>query len=191
MITKKAITALIAGLALAGTANALMWEDYDYVGEWMTEGETYTGSFKIVAPVDTYDPTQHHVTDARVGFSFADSNNDRYHGSGADGMEWVDVWIDATKIFNNVEVDGSHSGGFDWIYSGLNGSLVADLQDGILNYTVRVENRNDGKRNDVWFKEAKLKAWGGSKKVPDSGTSVTLLGLGLAFLAVIRKRMAK
>ena len=187
---KNAITALLSGLFLAASANALMWEDYDYVGEWMTEGESYTGSFSITAPVDDYDPALHHVTSARVGFSFADSNDDSY-GRGGDGKEWVDVWIDATQIFDHVEVDGSRSGGFDWIWSGLNGFLVADLQDGMVNYTVQVENKRDGKRNDVWFKEAKLKAWGGYKQVPDSGASLALLGLGMAFIVGIRKRVAK
>ncbi len=176
---------ILTGLFIASSSYALMWQDYDYVGTFLEEGESYTGQFKIKAPVDTYDPAMHYVSHARVGFSFSDG-----YRRGDRGYEYVDVWMDSTKIFNNREVDGTHMYGFDWIWRGLGGSLIADLQDGILNYTVKVERRRDGYNNDVWFKEAKLKAWGG-KKVPDSGSSMILLGLGMVCLFGLNRRFNK
>ncbi len=191
MRTTVKILAIAAGLFMASSSYALMWQDYDYVGKFLREGESHTGQFKITAPVDTYDPSMHVVTSAKVGFSFSDG----YYG-GDYGYEFVDVWIDSTQIFDHVEVDGTHKYGFHWIWKHLNGSLIADLQDGILNYTVKVENYRDGKNNDVWFKEAKLKAWGekrtgGGQPVPDSGSSVILLGLGMICLFGLNRRSKK
>jgi len=178
--------AIAAGLLMASSSYALMWQDYDWVGKFLKEGESHTGQFKITAPVDTYDPTMHYITSAKVGFSFSDG-----YKYGDYGYEYVDVWIDSTQIFDHVEVDGTHKYGFHWIWKDLNGTLITDLQDGILNYTVKVEKTSDGKNNDVWLKQAKLKAWGEKRPVPDSGSSAILFGLGMISLFGMSRRFRK
>jgi hypothetical protein len=73
--------------------------------------------------------------------------------------------------------------------------MLTDLQDGVISYTVMVENRSDRRYNDVWFKEAKLNAWGNenpdSHGVPDSGASVLMLGIGLLSIFLLRQRTAR
>ena len=73
--------------------------------------------------------------------------------------------------------------------------MQTDLQDGVISHAVRVENRSDRRYNDVWVKEAKLNAWGNeipdSHGVPDVGTSVLMLGIGLLSILLLRRRTAR
>jgi hypothetical protein len=174
---------LAAGLLAAGTtAHALTWQDYDSIVKYMGEGSAHTGEFRILAPVDTYNPAIHHVTSARVGFAFADD--------ASDVAEEVDIWIDLTKIWNNLEVDGTHPAvNFDWHWQNLSGALLGDLQDGILNYKITIQNTSGG-YGDTWLKAAWLKAEGGYKQVPDAGATLSLLGLALTLLGAARARRA-
>ncbi len=179
-----------AATALAPSSFGLMWQDYDYVGVFLGEGESYSGQFDITGSSNGYDQNLHELTHARVGFSFSDG-----YWSGDSGKEWVDVWLGSSQVWDHREVDGTHRYGFDWIWRGLNGTMLADLQDGIISYTVKVENRRDGKYNDVWLKEAKLKAWGNEipdrHGVPDSGASVLLLGIGLLSAFLLKRRVTR
>ena len=132
-----------AAVALSSPASALYWEDYDSIVVKLGEGQSYKGQFQITAPVDTYNPAIHYVTSARVGFAFADDDRN-------DVREYVDIWIDATKIWNDLEVDGTHPAiNFDWNWKWLSGSLVTSLQDGFLNYTVKVQNTS-GSTGSSW-----------------------------------------
>ena len=73
--------------------------------------------------------------------------------------------------------------------------MLTDLQDEVISYTVRVENRSDRRYNDVWFKEAKLNAWGSenpdSHGVPDAGASVLMRRIGLLSIFLLRQRTAR
>lgn len=184
------ISALAIATILASSSFGLMWQDYENVGVFLGEGQSYTGQFNIASPSVGYDQSIHELTHARVGFSFSDG-----YWSGDSGREWVDVWLDSSQLWNHREVDGTHRYGFDWIWRGFNGNMLADLQDGVISYTVKVENRRDRRYNDVWFKEAKLKAWGNERPdghgVPDSGASVFLLGIGLLSAMLLKKGLAK
>lgn len=172
-----------AAVALSSTASALYWEDYDSIVVKLGEGQSYHGEFRIVAPVDTYNPAIHTVTSARVGFAFADD--------ASDVGEYVDIWIDASKIWNDLEVNGTHPAiNFAWSWKWLSGSLLTQLQDGVLNYTVKIQNTPNG-YGDTWLKAAHLKAWGELKQVPDSGSTLALFGLGLLGLVAARTRFAK
>jgi len=178
------------GVILGAVSHALMWQDRDYVGVFLGEGQSYTGEFDIASPDAGYDPNQHEVTRARVGFSFSDG-----YRRGDRGGEWVDVWLESNQLWNDREVDGTHRYGFDWIWRGLSGTMLTDLQDGVLSYTVKVENRSDGRYNDVWLKQAKLKAWGQEVPsvhgVPDGGATIALLILALAILFLLGQQMAR
>lgn len=107
----------------------------------------------------------------------------------------MDVWLVFPHVWIHLEVDGTHRHGFDWIWCGLNGTMLTVLQDGVTSYAVRVENRSDRRYNDVWFKEAKLNAWGNeipdSHGVPDAGASVLMLRIGILNILLLRQRTTK
>jgi hypothetical protein len=73
--------------------------------------------------------------------------------------------------------------------------MLTDLQDEVISYTVRVENRSDRRYNDVWFKEAKLNAWGSenpdSYGVPDAEAPVLMFRIGLLSIFLLRQRTAR
>ncbi len=184
------IIAISGTLFITSSSFGLMWQDYDYVGTFLGEGQSYNGFFDLTSGSNGYDAGRHEISQASVGFSFSDG-----YRSGDSGREWVDVWLDTTKIWDDREVDGTHRYGFDWIWSGLNGTLLGDLQDGVMSYTIKLENKPDGYYNDVWFKEAKLKAWGSERpeghRVPDSGSSIVILLMGLLGVFYLRQRVVK
>ncbi len=167
----------------------MKWQDRDYVGVFLEEGQFYSGAFDITTGSGGYDPNRHEITRARVGFSFSDG-----YWRGDSSGEWVDVWLGSSQAWNHREVDGTHRYGFDWIWRGLNGTMLADLSDGFLRYSIQVENWRDGRNNDVWLKQAHLEVWGReaprSHGVPDGGATVALLGLGLAAIFLIRRRLS-
>ncbi|MEZ5276870.1 MAG: VPDSG-CTERM sorting domain-containing protein [Opitutaceae bacterium] len=190
--TSKLLAIATVLFALHSQALALLtWKDYDgfkktgtaldFLNEPYGSGDTtydlgFQGSFNILN--DGFDPLAHFITGAKVGFSFADDGND--------AGEWVDITLDSTKIWNDLEVDGSHPAtNFDWHVKDISGIgiLMGSLQaDGKLAYTVRLQQKlsdSSHSREDVYLKEAKLVAWGDVRRVPDSGTTLLLLGLGL------------
>ena len=40
----------------------------------------------------------------------------------------MDVWLESPRVWKHREVDGTHRHGFDWIWCGLNGTMLTDLQ---------------------------------------------------------------
>ena len=133
-----------------------------------------------------YNPASMVVTAATVTFWFADDAND--------GGEQVDIYVNGTsvtgtRIFQNLEVDGSHPDiNFAAYSANLQdfAGLIAGIQDGIMEYQVRLLNGANG--GDTYLKVAGISATGSLKQVPDSGASVALFGLALLALGALRKR---
>lgn len=192
----KKITATAGLLILASSSFAITWVDhqnpYAYINEY---NGGYQGTFDITPD---YKPGVHYIASAHVRFGFAD---DAFFGDWkyiGDVKEYVDIELDTTLLFNNEEVDGNIFFGYDWVGAGLSGSLLGSLRDnGKLDYSVTVNNLSR-KKEDTWLKVAKLVAKGGIRegggnptKVPDSGTSLALLGLGLIGLFFARNKLRK
>ncbi|MES2440862.1 MAG: VPDSG-CTERM sorting domain-containing protein [Verrucomicrobiota bacterium] len=162
-----------------------------------------------------YNPLTQHVDGITVWFAFAD---DSPHGSGSgseisnggDIEEYVDISLGGTKIWDNLEVDGAHPASSYTYYSMVldpitHLSIFNDLKaDGTLSYSVllqdyAVDSGYESKYGeDTYLKVAKIKAWYNDEpvrvpnggRVPDAGTSVALLGLSLASLVGLRRKLA-
>ena len=160
---------------LASAARAVTWTDDDPLNVFLTSSrhgnDTYSNTFNILDA--GYNPATQQVTSAVASFAFADNATDE--------GEYVDILLDSTLIFNDLEVDGT-SWSYDWHSVNVSGSLLASLQDGVLNYTVKIDS------GDTYLKGAKLVAQGGARSVPDSSSTAVLVGLGLVSLFASRKR---
>ncbi len=105
--------------------------------------------------------------------------------------EEVDIFVGGQQIADNIEVDGSINYytnliSYDlWSYdlsTYLN--IVADISaDGILHYKVKAV------KGDTYLKETRLTVIAQTPpSVPDSGSTLALMGAGLVALAAFRKR---
>jgi hypothetical protein len=174
--------AVAVSAATASAAN-LVWTDVDLEGpayRYLTANPSwyqtsyYESSFNILN--DGFNPATMDVSSAYVKFAFADD-------SSSDSGEWVDIKLGGNLRFDDVEVDGTWwNQAYDWVSGGLSGSFLADLQDGILTYKVKVVS------GDTYLKEAKLIAKGDYSRVPDGGSTVALLGAGLLGLLALKRR---
>jgi len=170
----KKLLLLIAATALLATTNRTLatgihnppppedcdftFADYDEIYVKLSKDGTksYTGWFNILK--DGFDPVTMDVCSAVASFWFKD---DSY----SDGEEKVDIDLGSTDAPN----------GYYPIYGYLEktvnigsseATLLADLQDGILSYTVTAV------KGDFYFKKAKLEACA-CTKVPDGGSSLS------------------
>ena len=182
----KQTLALALGLAGFSVAQAAIYTDIDLAGPAYaylngngvkdggeTAKDAFTGSFNLVN--HGYDKNTEKIHSAAFWFAFADDLRD---GFGQD--EIVKIKLEDTKIFQG-DVDGSILF-YDWVWGTLGGSLLATLSDtGILNYTVKILS------GDTYLKEAGLIAVSRARQVPDGGSTVVLLGLGMLGLAFIRR----
>jgi len=144
-----------------------------------------------------YNPATMIVTSATVTFWFADDESD--------GAENVDIFVNGTnitgtKIFSNLEVNGAHPAPNYAPYSANLGDfagLIAGLQDGIMEYQVRLLNGSNYGSNggDTYLKIASISATGTyrnvNNNVPDAGSSIALLGGALAALGLLRRRFLR
>jgi len=141
-----------------------------------------------------YNPATMVVTSATVTFWFADDESD--------GAENVDIFVNGTnitgtKIFSNLEVNGTHpEANFAPYSANLQdfAGLLNSIQDGILEYQVRLLNGANG--GDTYLKMATITATGNYKNipnngVPDSGSTIALLGGALAALGLVRRRFSR
>ncbi len=193
---RKILTAaVISGAALAAPAFAISFTDTSGSPTFLntTPNDGYSSSVSGTLDITTgnpvnYNPATMVLTSATIKFAFADTYDPTSHSNGADSSsEFVSVSLDSL-FFQSAEVCGTHAA-FDWtsIAGGLSGSIFSNLQsDGKLNYTVTITS------GDVWFKGAQLDAVGNLRTntpgVPDSGSTVALLGLALVGLAVFKRR---
>lgn len=134
-----------------------------------------------------YNPATMVVTSATVTFWFADDDYD--------GEERVDIFVNGTnltgtKVLSNIEVNGTHPQSSYASYSANLqdfAGLIAALQDGIMEYEVRLLNGGNG--GDTYLKIATISAQGNYRRVPDGGFSIAMLGAALAGLFAARKRL--
>ncbi len=183
----------LAGLLLSTTAvaHAVIWSDVDLDGNEgqphyvnLSEGpfgtpNTFASEFDLT--LDGFLPGEHEVLEAEVTFAFSDG-----YSSPDAGDEIVTITLDFETIsdLTNIEVGGTHVSGYDFFAYTLpvSGTLMASLNDdGKLAYSVTITEGN------AWLKEARLDAYG----VPDTGSSLVLLGFGLLALVSIRRNLGK
>lgn len=183
----KSISTLFLGATLAVSANALTFSDVDVDGN---EGEPhyqYMASWGFNAWNKTFnllssgfDPATMTILSATVSFAFADD--------GSDSWDYAKIVVGGSTLWNWQDVDGNHSNppySYEWFTTSLSSSVISQLQDGIVDYSVQAQS------GDFYLKEAKIVAEVGRLKVPDTGTTLGLLGLGIASIIALRRQMLK
>lgn len=163
-----------AGLSAVSILNATPdWSAVDTVvandPQMVGMGYEYSGLLDITT--SGFIPSTMVVTSATVSFSIYDLLQ------GGDGT--VGITLDNALFISGVPVSTN------WISAGVTGTFLSSLNvDGMLNYTVTV---TDGL---VLLNESKLDAWGTVRQaVPDGGTTLVLIGLGLIGLLAARKHI--
>jgi VPDSG-CTERM motif len=157
------------------------------------------------------------ITGIIVSFAFADdgpgtivNDEDTENAGGGDVVEKVDITAGNTLLWDHFDVDGKHPESTYKYYSlTLNplthSSIFSDLAaDGKLAYSVTIQQILDDSgsesinREDTCLKVAKIQATytpstrsENGNPVPDGGTSVALLGLGLMGLAGMRGKQSR
>lgn len=170
--------AIAAFFVVSNNATALTWtheNNGDPLKFLNSNNPTYTSTFNILNA--GYDPNTMVVTAATAWFAFADDGDSQY--------EYVKVYLDGALFMGPIEVDGTHNNipaSYDWHSGTLSGSFLASLQDGIINYSVKVTS------GDTYLKRTKLVAEGyarpsESPRVPEGGATIVMLGMSLAGLA--------
>jgi len=193
---KRSIACALIALAALGAptgALALSFTDQDGSPTFLTSNpydfypSTVTGWLDITTGQGVnFNPATMTLTSAFVKFAFADTYDPTtpwFTGSDSE-LEYVTVKLDNVTFLSGVEVDGTHQA-YDWTSASgaLTGSFLASLQtDGKLQYKVTVTS------GDTWFKRARVDATGVYKRVPDAGSTVLLLGLGILGLAASRRK---
>lgn len=203
MKIKQLVWTAAAVLALSNTvsASAITWVDRDPDSgngplQFLSENDTtvFTSTFNIIPA--GFIPGTHLVDTINVKFAFSDDDSDTQ-------TEYVDITVGGFNIWNDLEVDGTHANAptsYEWFSQGLSGnlSILGDINaDGILAYSVRIQNLSTSWRaEDTYLKIAELTAGGDVKPrttgtpVPDGGATLGLFGLGLLGLGAIRRKMS-
>ena len=192
---------LLATLSLlsfsgAASAGAISWVDRDpdttmgplqYLS--VSGTSTYSSTFDITTA--GFIPGQFIIDSINVKFAFADD--------ASDSDEFVDIVLGGVKIWDDLEVDGTHANApvsYEWFSQSVfgNATILGDLNsDGILNYSVTVQNLSGSK--DTYLKIAELTVTGDPKRtttgqpVPDGGATLALLGAALMGLGAIRRKL--
>ena len=149
---------------------------------------TYSSTFDITTA--GFIPGQFIIDSVNVKFAFADDTSD--------AEEYVDIFLGGVKIWDDLEVDGSHNNApvsYEWFTQGVfgNATIMGDLNaDGILNYSVTVQNIGS---RDTYLKIAEMTVTGDPKRtttgqpVPDGGATLALLGASLMGLGALRRKL--
>ena len=170
-------------LVLANSSSAITWVDRDPDSgngplKFLTENNrTFSSTFNILD--NGYNPATMVVQSATVKFAFADD-------SANDAEEFVNIYLDNTLFQAMLEVDGIHPfSSYAWYQFSVTGAHLASLQDGILDYKVKLQNTSG--TNDTYLKIAQLDATGTTRSVPDHSSTIPLLAFGLMGLASLRQ----
>ncbi len=194
MKTLNLLTTFSLGLAFVASANALTFSDVDvdgnegepsylYMASWGTS--SWNKTFNLLNA--GFDPETMKVVSAVVSFAFADNSWD-INDDNQWREEYVTLSIGSETLWSWLEVDGSHDsppGSYDWYSKSVGDDVLVDLQDGLSNYSVQANWGN------FYLKEASLVAEVEHLKVPDTGATLGLLGIGVATLLILRRQMLK
>lgn len=182
-------------VGLLSSASALTFTDVDvdgnegepnwqYMATWSTP--TWAKTFNLLTA--GFDPETMEIISASISFAFADDNGDRSDNKFRK-LEYASILVGGETLWNWIEVDGSHynsPNSYDWYNSSLSANLVSQLQDGVIDYSV------EAKYGDFYLKEASLSVQAETRsQVSDTGTTLAMLGLGVASMVILRRQMAK
>lgn len=183
-ITMKNIRALIVAAALISPAFALTWNVGGvYGGSYLqfldTSGETYTSPGMSLTS-GGFNPALHTLTSATASFWFADDDDNDAWGY----TETVDIFVNGVLVSNNLEVDGDHpEPSFEKHTFNITdaGTLATLAAGGSITVAVKRET------GDTYLKIVGITGTGttrppGGPGVPDGGSAVAMLGLGLLSL---------
>lgn len=198
---KKLLTlAAVASLFTASQVSAInYYSDVDLIGAYVDSSNPYTGEFDIVdnggdsvldilalftgVGGDGYNPLNETIVKASVVFTFFE---DFTGNAFIDGFAKEKFTIElGTNSFKN---GGGYFIPFIPVLSGGEIDITAQLDldaDGKLSYTVR------STKGDFILGSAGILAEAATRAVPDAGSTLALLGLGMLGLAGIRRRFCK
>ncbi len=202
MKTLRTLFLALAASSAFASANAITWTDIDLDGK---NGEphytflksssrhhyrrhrrgrsAWSSTFNLID--SGYDSSVFRIISATVEFAFADD------GGWRDGSEYFGIFAGGDALWRRLEVDGvvdyrnNDSDRYARYRTSLNAAQIADLQDGVIDYSVRAI------RGDAWLKEAKIVAVGESVRVPDSVATGSLLAVVLFGLVAFRNSMRR
>lgn len=188
---QKPLFALLLSLGLGAFAHGAVYSVYTMPElPWfrLDNGSVYNGTFDLTTV--GYNPATMLITNATLNVWFSDDSDS--------GYEYADVKVNGTMIAENLEYDGSHSGGSStwdkhtWVLDSY-ASIITAVQDGVLTFSVK------DKEGDGYLKEAELKVTAENQPpppppppppgVPDSGGTAAVLALGLAALFAARRNL--
>ena len=174
-----AVLAANAGLASALTITDLNEYGFESLGQIVQDETGYTDEFNIVTP-GGYNPATQEVTSATATFSIWDAD---MPGGGSEQVR-IDLGSSSDWITqNNFSLALVLS-------SGLELSLLADLNvDGIISYRLRQAQSGSGTLS-YYLEQAELVAQVAELPVPDGGTTLAMLGLGLIGLGALRRKLS-
>lgn len=183
----KTVTLTLASTAFVAGAHAITISDVDIDGldgdpDWVYlksnshhSPSSWSGTFDLLD--GGFDPLTMQIISATISFAFADDYD--Y------GWEFAKVVVGPEANWDWLEVNGDHHNSptsYDWYSTSLSAKQLMELQDGVIDYSV------DARYGDFYLKEASLQAEV-EIRVPDSGMTIAMLGLGMATLAILRKQM--
>lgn len=185
---------LTVGALLAssvGISQAVTYTDTNWHGTFLSNGQEQAGTFDITS---SYDKNTHQIDSATVLFTFVDDILSDTIVVGVKKFFGLSIPIlgqedeSGTITVNGQEIASESSNGL-WIFAALSYGLPADIvlslsENGVLDYTVKSTG------GDFWFKTASLVAEGSPRAVPDSATTIALLGASLLGLAALRRKLA-
>ncbi len=168
-------------LFFAGTASAKTWSDYDYIGKYLKEGQSYFWYDLDISVADDFVVGVDKVGSAEVSFWLYDDSN-------YDGFEYASLWIEETGWFDVGEVTSDNGGSnFYGAYTVNQAGLDTINAYGNLFVGAYAQYTGDWSKGDFYWKAAKLTA---HAPVPEPST-ILLMGAGLAALAGYRRKRKK
>jgi hypothetical protein len=182
-IIKKMIGALVVALALTSPSFAIQFVDGGLITPYylsVSGNSSYGDTFDLVG----FNPLTQQINSAVARFAFSDG----YQPDSA--LEKVDISLGGILLINDQEVNGTHQNipsSYAWYSASLTAPMIADLSvDGSISYLVNLLNLPQNTDN-TWLKGAKITVQV-SNRVPDGGTTVSMLGLAMVGLWVLRRR---
>lgn len=164
------------------TAYAINYQLQDLTPRIIPAGGSFTGTFDLLSSgvIPTgYNPGAEHITGASAYFFLSDPT---FTGAVVGGSEAITVALDGQFFAAAVN--------FISVFVGGNIVDLSLLADNSVNYTIRSAS---GSAVPTALSLAQLNfstAPGAQERVPDGGTTMTLLGIGLVGMGCIRRRLA-